>query len=117
MNRDANAGHGPDGSPREVRTWRPPMNKDQPQDRTNPWLESGRGDGGPLRWTLLLQPGDNFKIERITIDKKIKRCPKCGSTDIVSVAGMMTGYKYHCRKCDYVGVLILEEDLENNSER
>ncbi|MFO7792499.1 MAG: hypothetical protein R6W73_05900 [Candidatus Saliniplasma sp.] len=53
----------------------------------------------------------------INISKSIKRCPNCGSTDIVSVAGMMTGYKYHCRECDYVGVLVIEEDLEENPKR
>jgi len=53
----------------------------------------------------------------VIITKKIKRCPKCGSTDIVSEAGMVTGYKYHCRKCDYIGVLILEEDIEKDSNK
>lgn len=57
-----------------------------------------------------------FKTEMINISKTIKRCPNCGSTDIVSEAGMMTGYKYHCRKCDYRGVLILEEDIEDKDK-
>jgi len=52
----------------------------------------------------------------ITITRKIKRCPKCGSTDVNTIAGMMTGYKYQCRDCDYIGVLIIEEDVEKIDE-
>ncbi|MFO7991736.1 MAG: TFIIB-type zinc ribbon-containing protein [Thermoplasmata archaeon] len=49
------------------------------------------------------------------MSKKILKCPKCGSTNIIPEAGFVTGYKYHCEDCDYVGSLILEvyeEELE-----
>lgn len=54
----------------------------------------------------------------ITMGKKILKCPKCGSTDIVPEAGFVTGYKYHCKECDYMGSLILEvdEDMKNVKE-
>lgn len=50
-------------------------------------------------------------IEDTKMSKKIRKCPKCGGTNIVPEAGFITGYKYHCKDCDYVGSLILEEDV------
>ncbi len=42
--------------------------------------------------------------------KKIKVCPVCGSTRIFYYMGEMTGAKYQCNDCGYVGSLILEID-------
>ncbi len=42
---------------------------------------------------------------------KVKMCPYCLSTKISYEAGMMTGQKYRCNKCGYVGSLILEKDM------
>ncbi len=39
---------------------------------------------------------------------KIKICPVCGSTHIHYVAGMVTGEKYKCENCGYIGSLIVE---------
>ncbi len=44
--------------------------------------------------------------------KKILKCPKCESNNVVPEAGFVTGYKYHCMDCHYRGVLILEVDYE-----
>ena len=49
---------------------------------------------------------------------KIKTCPKCGSTDI----GMdrmigIIGNRYKCGKCDYVGDIIIEQDIEKNFKK
>ena len=41
---------------------------------------------------------------------KIKVCPMCGSTQIHYIAGMMTGEKYQCENCGYIGSVILEID-------
>ncbi|GEM_PF-1681244 len=48
----------------------------------------------------------------------IKKCPVCGSTDIVLNLGGQTG-KYECKNCGYIGVLILEESFppEKNPEQ
>ena len=46
--------------------------------------------------------------------KSIKRCPVCGSTQITLYMGGTTGYRYQCKKCGYVGALIIEEDLDKN---
>ncbi len=45
---------------------------------------------------------------------KTLRCPKCGSRNIFPEAAFITGYKYHCEDCDYVGSLILEEYTEED---
>lgn len=47
---------------------------------------------------------------RKTVKGKI--CPHCSSTDMYYEAGLMTGYVYHCKRCDYVGSFIIEKELE-----
>ncbi|MFP4185487.1 MAG: hypothetical protein ACOCTN_00430 [Candidatus Natronoplasma sp.] len=44
--------------------------------------------------------------------RTILECPKCGSRKIFPEAGFITGYKYHCKDCDYVGALVMERDLD-----
>jgi transposase-like protein len=39
-------------------------------------------------------------------------CPQCGSDKIIYDAALITGQRYHCLACDYVGSLVLEKDLE-----
>jgi len=43
---------------------------------------------------------------------KLKKCPRCRSTDIILDTGGQTG-KYACKKCGYIGPLIVEEEIEN----
>ncbi len=38
-------------------------------------------------------------------------CPQCGSAKIALIAGSIVGQVYHCMTCDYVGSLVLEQDL------
>ena len=45
---------------------------------------------------------------------RILRCPMCGSSDVELAAGMITGARYYCRKCNYLGALILEEDVKED---
>jgi transposase-like protein len=42
-------------------------------------------------------------------------CPKCGSPKIALVAGSIVGQVYHCSACDYVGSLVLEQDLPTDA--
>jgi len=42
---------------------------------------------------------------------KIKKCPRCRSRDIILDTGGQTG-KYACKKCGYIGPLIIEEDID-----
>ena len=50
-------------------------------------------------------------------DKKRARgvltCPQCGSADLYYEAGLITGYKYHCKKCGYIGAFVIEKDLDD----
>lgn len=43
-------------------------------------------------------------------------CPQCGSDDLYPEMGFMTGYKYHCNNCDYVGPLVVERPLDEVRE-
>lgn len=47
--------------------------------------------------------------------KKIRKrltCPQCGGHELYYEAGLITGYKYHCKDCDYIGAFVIEEDVE-----
>ena len=48
--------------------------------------------------------------------KTILTCPHCGGTGLYYEAGLITGYKYHCKDCDYVGALVIEKDLPEEEE-
>ncbi len=43
--------------------------------------------------------------------RSILVCPKCGSPRIGLIAGSIVGQVYHCAACDYVGSLVLEQDV------
>ncbi len=42
-----------------------------------------------------------------------KVCPKCGSKNIALFMGSLTGIRYRCKDCGYVGVVFLEEKEGN----
>jgi len=44
--------------------------------------------------------------------KGVLTCPHCGSADLYYEAGLITGYKYHCKKCQYIGAFVIEKDFE-----
>lgn len=39
----------------------------------------------------------------------VRRCPVCKSKNVILDTGGQTG-KWRCKKCGYIGVLIVEED-------
>jgi hypothetical protein len=39
-------------------------------------------------------------------------CPDCGSSEMYYEAGLITGYVYHCKRCDNVGSFVLEKELQ-----
>jgi transposase-like protein len=43
-------------------------------------------------------------------------CPQCGSTRIYLIAGGFTGYRYHCKACDYEGVLVVTTPKEEEED-
>ncbi|MFA5772041.1 MAG: hypothetical protein WC974_04860 [Thermoplasmata archaeon] len=40
-------------------------------------------------------------------------CPACGSRELYYEAGLITGYKYHCKDCDYIGTFVIERDVDD----
>ncbi len=46
------------------------------------------------------------RAERTTVT-----CPECGSDELYFEAGMITGMKYHCKKCDYIGTFVVEKNI------
>ncbi len=44
--------------------------------------------------------------------RRILVCPQCGSTEIYYEAGGITGQIYHCQKCDYIGSVIFEQEVD-----
>lgn len=42
---------------------------------------------------------------------KVRKCPKCESTKVEMFAGYISG-TWECKKCGYVGALILEERIK-----
>ena len=47
---------------------------------------------------------------------KVKKCPVCKSKNITTYMGAQFG-KYYCKKCGYIGVLILEEDGKKDKNK
>ncbi len=43
----------------------------------------------------------------------INVCPQCGGAELYYEGGFLTGYKYTCKDCSYVGPFIVERDLED----
>jgi predicted RNA-binding Zn-ribbon protein involved in translation (DUF1610 family) len=41
-------------------------------------------------------------------------CPECGSKELYYEAGLISGYKYHCKDCDYIGGFVIEKDFMIN---
>ena len=48
--------------------------------------------------------------------KSVLTCPHCGSSDLYYEAALITGYKYHCKKCGYIGAFVIERDVEDFME-
>ena len=44
--------------------------------------------------------------------RQLLLCPHCGGTDLDFEAGLITGQKYHCKGCGYVGPFVLQRDLD-----
>ena len=61
---------------------------------------------------MWFRKGKKQKEEKPMGKQSVKRCPQCGSSDIIYENALVTGYKYHCKKCDYIGALVLEEDYD-----
>ncbi len=47
---------------------------------------------------------------------KVLTCPQCGSADLYYENALITGYKYHCKKCGYIGAFVIEKQIEEEEE-
>ena len=45
-------------------------------------------------------------------DVRILECPECHGVDLYYEAGLITGYKYHCKNCNYIGAFVIEREVE-----
>lgn len=52
-----------------------------------------------------------FRHPRRRPRETVKKCPECGSMHVVFEAGLITGQRYHCLDCNYIGSFIVEEYL------
>lgn len=48
--------------------------------------------------------------------QKLLTCPQCGGHDLYYENALITGYKYHCKDCDYIGPFIIEQDVDLDRE-
>jgi hypothetical protein len=48
--------------------------------------------------------------------ERVLVCPQCHGTDIYYETGLMTGYKYHCKRCDYIGAFIIQQDIPESDD-
>jgi transposase-like protein len=73
----------------------------------------------PRKWRRWTQVNAYVRYLGI-VSKKMKKtvltCPQCGSADLYYETAFITGQKYHCKKCDYVGSFVIEKDVEMGDE-
>jgi len=43
---------------------------------------------------------------------RVLTCPQCGSADLYYENALITGYKYHCKRCGYIGAFVVEKQVE-----
>lgn len=52
----------------------------------------------------------------IDVPVRVLVCPQCRGTDLYYEAGLITGYKYHCKSCNYVGAFVIEVEMDSPEE-
>lgn len=55
-------------------------------------------------------------MRRRTRGKRILVCPQCQSGQIVQATGGITGAVYQCLRCNYVGALVLEIEVDEDGK-
>ena len=43
---------------------------------------------------------------------RVLTCPRCNGTDLYYEAGLVTGQKYHCKRCGYIGAFVIQREVE-----
>ncbi|MGA1872691.1 MAG: hypothetical protein ACMUHY_03380 [Thermoplasmatota archaeon] len=88
----------------------PKMKGAEEQDGSRPGITKGKDliDGAEaeeIEKDLKRRPGGSGKMI-------VHQCPECMGTELYYEGGFMTGYKYHCKKCDYVGSFVIEKQVD-----
>jgi len=73
-------------------------------------------DNTALGWRYWKQVNAYVRHLGIVPKKTVLTCPQCGSADLYYEAGFITGQKYHCKKCGYMGSFVIEKDVEMEKE-
>ncbi len=63
----------------------------------------------PCRWDNDKQSHNKTPVIR---RQKLLTCPECKGHDLYYETALITGYKYHCKDCDYIGAFVIEQELE-----
>jgi hypothetical protein len=76
----------------------------------------GKGDGKGKGEKKGMGNGEDRDRSTATVrspgpGERVLVCPQCHGTDIYYETGLMTGYKYHCKTCDYIGAFIIQPDI------
>jgi predicted RNA-binding Zn-ribbon protein involved in translation (DUF1610 family) len=98
------------------------LNKTEKKKRRPGRIESESNKGKRIGSVPL---EESIYTERYTIQKKEEHkkpkegkkittflCPSCGSKELYYEAGLISGYKYHCKDCDYIGSFVIEKDFK-----
>ena len=51
-------------------------------------------------------------MDAVDVKKKVLTCPQCGSADLYYENALITGYKYHCKRCQYIGAFVIEKEID-----
>ena len=92
----------------------------EPADGEDRDRRTGR-EAGVSIGEKLLDRDDAVSIRSSLRRDKRKRmitqiCPHCGGTELYYEGGLISGYVYHCKDCDYVGSFIIEKELRFSDE-
>lgn len=61
--------------------------------------------GGGTTSITFIAPASDMIVVRVL------QCPQCGSSDLYYEAGLITGQKYHCKNCGYIGAFVIEREV------
>ena len=81
------------------------------RDHTLEGIHEGRDQ--PVLATVISSPNVRGDVKR---PKTVLTCPECGSADLYYETALITGYKYHCKKCGYIGAFVIEKEMEEEAE-
>ena len=82
------------------------------QVRTKKTGEIEKDKGDPKKLELLFAKEQKLSEKRTGDKVKTLLCPMCGGKELYYEAGLITGYKYHCKDCDYIGAFVIEKEFK-----